>query len=64
MQRFRWNGISAGMWADKRDEGDYSEAKEWYDFLKKQPEGNRYLEMYHPWLKEAFEGVKLEEFFA
>jgi hypothetical protein len=63
LQRLRWNGISPDMWADKPLETDYAEAREWYDFLKKHKNGNKYLNDYHPWLKEAFEGVKLEEFF-
>lgn len=63
LQRSRWNGISAEMWADKPLDSDYASAKEWYEFLKTKPNGDRYLKDYHPWLKEAFEGVKLDEFF-
>jgi hypothetical protein len=63
-QRFRWNGITPGMWADNESkDGDYSGAKEWYDYLKKHPNGEQWLDKHHPWLKNAFEGVSLEEFF-
>jgi hypothetical protein len=63
-QRFRWNGITPGMWADHESkDGDYSKAKEWYDYLKAQPNGNEWLDKYHPWLKNAYESVSLEEFF-
>jgi hypothetical protein len=52
------------MWADHESkDGDYSKAKEWYDYLKAQPNGNEWLDKYHPWLKNAYESVSLEEFF-
>jgi len=62
LQRMRWNGISPDMFADKPLE-EYAPAKEWYEFLKGKPEGDNWLDAYHPHLKEAFEGVKLDEFF-
>jgi len=63
-QRNRWNGISAGMWADKETkDGDYSGAKEWYEYMKAQLNGEEWITKYHPWLNETKEVVGLEEFF-
>lgn len=58
-----WNGITPGQWADDKMT-DYNSAKEWYEYLKKHPKGDIWLEKYHPWLKEAFENKGLEEFFS
>lgn len=39
-----WNGVSPGMW----------ESKEWYDFLKAQPDGDAMLQKYEPSLVRKF----------
>lgn len=60
----KWNGVSPGMWADGVNKtGDYSAAREWYDYLKTKPQGDEWLNKHHPWLKDAFESAGLEEFF-
>ena len=60
----KWNGVSPGMWADGPSKtGDYTPAREWYDYLKAKPEGDAWLNKHHPWLKESFESAGLEEFF-
>jgi hypothetical protein len=48
-----WNGVSASMW----------DTQEWYDYLKRKPEGNDWLEIHHKDLKDKFETVGLEELF-
>jgi hypothetical protein len=64
LNRDRWNGVSAGMWADSEDsKSDYSDAKEWYEYLKKHTKGDEWLDKHHPWLKKRFEDKGLEEFF-
>jgi hypothetical protein len=64
LNRDRWNGVSAGMWADTEDsKSDYSDAKEWYEYLKKHTKGDEWLDKHHPWLKKRFEDKGLEEFF-
>jgi len=50
LQRHLWNGISQGMW----------EEKEWYDWLRNQPNGEAMLKEYHP---EAVVENSLENFF-
>lgn len=45
-----WNGVSPGMW----------DSQEWYEFLKKQPNGEQMLAQYHPKAIEA----SLDEFFS
>lgn len=61
-QRDRWNGISPGMWCDN-EKDDPSKAKEWYDWLKAKPEGDKWLSDYHPWLKSFYENNGIEDFF-
>lgn len=64
LQRDRWNGISPGMWSDSpNDKHNYEDAKEWYEFLKLHPKGDEWLDKHHPWLKDAYENMGLEEFF-
>ena len=64
-QRYRWNGITPGMWADTPDKNyNYSASKEWYNFLKsKGAIGEKWLQQHHPWLKTANESNGLEDFF-
>jgi len=45
-----WNGVSPGMWDDE----------EWYDYLRKQPNGDAMVAKYHP----AANNADLDEFFA
>lgn len=65
LQRERWNGVSPGMWSDNdAADQDWEAAREWYDYLKCKEQGERWLDMYHPWLKERFEAsVALGDFF-
>jgi hypothetical protein len=60
--RDRWNGISPGMWCDNETD-DPTKAKEWYDWLKQQPEGDEWLNTHHPWLKKYYETNGVEDFF-
>jgi hypothetical protein len=64
-QRYRWNGISPGMWADATNKDrNYQPAREWYDYLRSKPKGQEWISEYHPWLREYFEeSNNLEEFF-
>ena len=63
-QRNRWNGITPGMWADKESKsGEYTEAKEWYDYLKAHPKGDSWLAKHHPWLVESERSSGLDAFF-
>lgn len=61
-QRDRWNGISPGCFCDNQKD-DPSLAREWYDWLKSQPEGDKWLSKYHPWLKSFYENNGIEDFF-
>jgi hypothetical protein len=59
----RWNGISAGMWSDSINKsGEYSESDEWFKFLKLHERGEHWIDTYHPWLRDYFEGNSLEGF--
>lgn len=49
-----WNGISPNCFSDNSSiEQDFSQAKEWYDYLMALPEGEGWLKKYHPWLYEV-----------
>lgn len=61
-QRDRWNGISPGCFCDNNKD-DPALAKEWYEWLKVQPEGDNWLNKYHPWLKSYYETSGIEDFF-
>jgi hypothetical protein len=52
-QRYRWNGISPGVW----------ESDEWIDYLLNQPYGKEWLEKYHPDLFDRRYGFSLQDFF-
>jgi hypothetical protein len=59
-----WNGVSAGMWADNEESGsEYEEAQEWLKFLSAKPNGEKYINDYHPWLN-AQVPQSLDEFFS
>jgi hypothetical protein len=64
-QRFRWNGITPGMWADAPEKSkNYDASREWYDYLKTKEQGDEWLNEYHPWMRDYFEvSSGLEEFF-
>jgi hypothetical protein len=49
-----WNGVSPGMWDDA----------EWYDFLRKQPNGDAMVAKYHPDANNADLGDLGDEWFA
>ena len=53
---YGWNGISPKMWGDTIEKNDYENAKEWYNYLKNKEDGERYIDLYHPWLSSYFEG--------
>ena len=39
-------------------------AREWYDFLRSNPNSEKYVGLHHPWLKDHFEGgSSLDSFF-
>jgi hypothetical protein len=60
-----WNGVSPNCFSDNSNpKQDFEAAREWYEYLLSKPNGERYISMYHPWLKEHFENVGLEEFFS
>lgn len=51
-------------WGDSRTkDGNYDNAKEWYEFLLKHDKGREWLDKHHPWLVDYFESTGLEEFF-
>ena len=66
MQRKLWNGISENCFSDKPNPmQNWENAKEWYDYLNKVPNGRVFLEKHHPWLIEYFEKSSgLEDFFS
>jgi hypothetical protein len=52
-QRYRWNGITPGLW----------ESEEWIDYLLAQPQGKGWLESYHKDLYDRRFGNSLDNFF-
>lgn len=52
-QRYRWNGITPGLW----------ESDEWIDYLLAQPQGKGWLESYHKDLYDRRFGNSLDNFF-
>lgn len=52
-QRYRWNGITPGVW----------ESDEWIDYLLAQPNGKGWLEKYHKNLYDSRFGNSLDNFF-
>jgi len=51
-QRYRWNGISPGVW----------DSQEWVDYLLSKPQGKVWLETYHKNLYDINFGNSLENF--
>lgn len=66
LQRNLWNGISPNCFSDNPDpKQDFEAAREWYQFLKDKPNGDKYLNKHHAHLVERFEkSVSLEDFFS
>ena len=66
LQRNLWNGISPNCFSDNPDpKQDFEAAREWYQFLKDKPNGDKYLNKHHANLVERFEkSVSLEDFFS
>jgi len=65
LQRPLWNGISPEMWGDSPSKtGTYENAREWYEFLMGKPNGEKYLQDYHPHMISFFGSSGLEDFFS
>jgi len=65
LQRSLWNGVSPNCFSDNpNDDQDWEAAREWYDFLRSNPNSEKYVGLHHPWLKDHFEGGgSLDSFF-
>ena len=52
-QRYRWNGITPGMW----------DSQEWADYLLKKPNGKEWLQTFHKNLYDSNFGNSIDAFF-